>query len=358
MTTTQVQQAPSRVTSLDYVRGLAALGILLYHFQSWTLGHMAAESFWGRIGLYGVAIFYVLSGLTLYHVYEARMQPQKVPLADFYLKRIFRLFPLLWLIMPVYLIIDPTMREWDRVLLNFIGLFGFVAWDKPIGTGVWSIGNELVFYLFFPIFLFSAKYSRAAFAFVCLVILTIGVYFAFYSIDDAVPLATQWRDYVNPLNQIFLFLGGVAIGYFAKYKSLPSLPLVLLLLAGIAVFILYPVSGNTVTLVTDWNRFIFAGTCLAICFAMYKLPITLPKLLHVPLHTLGEISYALYLLHPLVYKVVQFAAKQLHFSPWVTIILAMVATLILSQLVYRYYEQRFVRLGQKASAAVTSRLIK
>ena len=356
MTVQQVKQVPGRVTSLDYVRGLAAFGILLYHFQSWTLGHMEAESFWGRIGLYGVAIFYVLSGLTLYHVYEARMQARKAPLTDFYLKRVFRLFPLLWLIMPVYLIIDPTLRDWDRILLNFTGLFGFIRWDEPIGVGVWSIGNELVFYLFFPLFLFSARYSRVAFAIVCLLIVGMGAYFAFYSIKDAMPLANQWRDYVNPFNQIFLFLGGVTIGYLTKYRSLPTLPLVAILLAGIVVFIVYPASGNTVTLVTGLNRFIFSATCLAVCVAMYKLPFAFPKMLHVPLHALGEISYALYLLHPLVYKVVKFAAKQFNFSPWVTIIIAIAATIILSQLVYRYYEQYFIRLGQKVSKTITARL--
>ncbi|NDK57039.1 acyltransferase family protein [Pontibacter fetidus] len=356
MAVQQLKQAPSRVTSLDYVRGLAAFGILLYHFQSWTLGHMEAESFWGRIGLYGVAIFYVLSGLTLYHVYETRLQLQKAPLTDFYLKRIFRLFPLLWLIMPVYLLIDPTLRDWDRIVLNFTGLFGFVNWDEPIGVGVWSIGNELVFYLFFPVFLFAAKYSRWAFALECLLIVAIAIYFAFYSIDDAAPLAQEWRDYVNPFNQIFLFLGGVAIGYFTKYKQLPSLPLVLLLIMAVAVFTYYPADGNTITLVTDWNRFIFAGTCLAVCFAMYKLPLTLPNVLHVPLHTLGEISYAVYLLHPLVHKVVKYLAKQLHFSPWVTILLAIAITLILSYLVYQYYEKRFIRLGQKVSATITGKM--
>ncbi|MEJ8756033.1 acyltransferase [Pontibacter sp. H259] len=356
MAATQVQQAPARVTSLDYLRGLAALGILLYHFQSWTLGHMEAETFWGRIGLYGVAIFYVLSGLTLYHVYEARLQPNKAGLTDFYLKRIFRLFPLLWLIMPVYLVILPELREWDRILLNFTGLFGFVAWDEPIGTGVWSIGNELVFYLFFPLFLFSARYSRALFAIVCLLIVGIGVYFAFYSIDDADPLAKHWRDYVNPFNQIFLFLGGVAIGYLTKYKSLPAVPLVILLVLAVLVFTYYPAAGNTIVLVTDWERFVFAGTCLAVCFAVYKLPVTLPRVLHVPLHTLGEISYALYLLHPLVYKLVKFVARQYGFAPWVTILVAIVITVIASQLVYRYYEQRFVKLGQKVSKSLTSRM--
>ncbi len=356
MATTQLKQAQSRVTSLDYVRGLAAFGILLYHFQSWTLGHMEADSFWGRIGLYGVAIFYVLSGLTLYHVYEQRLQLKTASLTDFYLKRIFRLFPLLWLIMPVYLYTNPELRDWDRIVLNFTGLFGFVAWDQPIGVGVWSIGNELVFYFFFPIFLFSAKYSRLAFTVVCAFILGLGIYFAFYSINEAVPLAEQWRDYVNPFNQIFLFLGGVAIGYFTKYRPLPAFPLILLLFSGIAVFILYYAAGNTVVLVTDWNRFVFSATCLAVCLAMYKLPFTFPAVLHTPLQFLGEVSYALYLLHPLVYKVVSFAAKQFQFSPWVTITVSIIATLLMSHFVYRYYEQRFIRLGQKVSKTITARL--
>jgi exopolysaccharide production protein ExoZ len=349
-------QVQSRVTSLDYVRGLAAFGILLYHFQSWTLGHMEAESFWGRVGLYGVAIFYVLSGLTLYHVYEARLQLKAAGLTDFYLKRIFRLFPLLWLIMPVYLVIDPSLRDLSRIALNFTGLFGFVAWDKPIGVGVWSIGNELVFYLFFPLFLLASRHSRVAFAIVCMLIMALAIYFAFYTIQDSLTLASQWRDYVNPLNQIFLFLGGVTIGYLTKYKALPTMPLVASLLVAVAVFTFYPALGNTVTLVTDWNRIIFSATCLVACFAMYKLPLTLPTILHAPLQLLGEVSYALYLLHPLVYKVVKFAAVKFHIPAWGTIIVATLLTIWLSHLVYRYYEQRFIRMGQRVSKAVTARL--
>lgn len=343
----------SRVTSLDYVRGLAAFGILLYHFQSWAFEHMMAESFWGRVGVYGVAIFYVLSGLTLYHVYEARLQPRFMPLLDFYIKRIFRIFPLLWLIMPVYIYLYPELGNWGRVLLNYTGLFGFVAWDKPIGTGVWSIGNELVFYACFPVFLFAARYSRAVFAAICLFILALAVYFAFYSINSGIPLAPQWRDYVNPLNQIFLFLGGVAIGYLSKYRTFPSLPIIGLLVTGALVFVFYPAEGNPVVLVTDERRFILAACCLAVCFAMYKLPLTLPAVLHVPLQTLGEISYALYLLHPLVYNQL---VVPMHLLPWAAILVATLLTIIISLIVYQFYEKAFIRLGQKTSASAAKRL--
>lgn len=342
----------SRVTSLDYVRGLAAFGILLYHFLSWTFGHMTAESFWGRVGLYGVAIFYVLSGLTLYHVYEARLQPKLMPLLDFYIKRIFRIFPLLWLIMPVYLYLYPELGGWDRILLNYTGLFGFIAWDKPIGTGVWSIGNELVFYACFPVFLFAARYNRVVFAMLCFIILAVAAYFAFYALNSNIPLASQWRDYVNPLNQVFLFLGGVAIGYLTKYRALPIIPLLTVLLAGIAIFVFYPAGGDGIVLVTDLRRFTFAACCLAVCFAMYKLPLSLPPVLHIPLQTLGEISYALYLLHPLVYKQLITPMK---LSPWAAVGVATLFTVIISLIVYHFYEKAFIRLGQKTSAAAARR---
>ena len=58
-----------RLSSLDYLRGLAAFGVMVFHYSMWNFGLFKAEDFLGRVGLYGVAIFYVLSGITLYHVY-------------------------------------------------------------------------------------------------------------------------------------------------------------------------------------------------------------------------------------------------------------------------------------------------
>lgn len=343
----------SRVISLDYVRGLAAFGIMLYHYQSWAFGHMDAASFWGRIGLYGVAIFYVLSGLTLYHVYEQRLTPRPMPLFDFYLKRVFRLMPLLWLVMSIYLITEPSLRDWNRILLNYTGLFGILSWDKPIGVGVWSIGNELAFYLLFPVFIFSARYSKPAFIAICVIIIAIGAYFAFIRLDAALPLAESWRDYVNPLNQVFLFLSGVAVGYWFKYREVNSFFALLLMLVAIAIFTFYPASGGTSVLVTDINRFIFSACCLAVCFSMYKLPVVLPNWVNLLFQKLGEISYALYLLHPIVYNELVMPIK---LKGWSAILLASLLTIIISLLIYQFYEKAFIKLGQRTSASVAQRL--
>lgn len=59
-----------RLHNLDYLRGLAASGIMIYHYSMWTNGHADIDSFICRVGVYGVSIFYVLSGLTLFVVYQ------------------------------------------------------------------------------------------------------------------------------------------------------------------------------------------------------------------------------------------------------------------------------------------------
>src|SRR4051812_42709272 len=96
-TTAPLQQAQPRLPGLDYLRGLAAFGIMTYHYSSWTFGEQVASSFLGRVGIYGVAIFYILSGQTLSYIYSSKLQLVSVDLLTFFKKRFFRIFPLLWL---------------------------------------------------------------------------------------------------------------------------------------------------------------------------------------------------------------------------------------------------------------------
>ena len=83
---------------------------------------------------------------------------------DFFRKRFFRIYPLLWLATIVSILISKKTANPSDVLLNLSGLFGFVKWDTYFATGAWSIGNELVFYSLFPVLIlvFRKKNSSAA----------------------------------------------------------------------------------------------------------------------------------------------------------------------------------------------------
>ena len=112
-----------RLHELDYLRGLAATGIMLFHYLSWTLGEFNSENFVGRVGIYGVSIFYILSGLTLYHVYNTTLSGSTDALASFFKRRVLRIFPLLWVatIASIF-IFDGGQASLREVFLNLTGL--------------------------------------------------------------------------------------------------------------------------------------------------------------------------------------------------------------------------------------------
>lgn len=342
----------NRLYNLDYLRGLAAFGIMIYHYLSWTLGKYSADSFMGRLGIYGVSIFYVLSGLTLYYVYFDKMQPSKQELFLFFKKRIFRIFPLLWLVTLIAIFLSRKMPDFGTLFLNLSGLFGFVQWDKYFSAGVWSIGNELVFYTFFPFFLLFMKKIKPLMILLSLILFGLYLYFAFIKLSPALTLSEQWKNYINPLNQIFLFLGGFFIGFFLKNIILKNYIIFPLLIGGIALFIFYPVSGDQINLVIGTNRLVFTSVCFLICICFYKLSVQLPKLIHKPLTLLGEASYSVYLIHPIIWSITSIASHIISeyiipIPQSVRLSLSVLLTLVTSYYVYQYFEKYFVKLGKK-----------
>ena len=344
-----------RLHNLDYLRGLAASGIMIYHYLTWTFGRYQSEDFIGRVGVYGVSIFYVLSGLTLFYVYYDKMVPTLTDLRDFFIKRVFRIFPLLWLttIGSIYFIVGE-MPEMQKLILNLTGLFGFVAWDQGIGIGVWSIGNELVFYVFFPVFVLLGKKSKLALLLLSLILLGIYIYFAFFLLDSSRALGAegQQKNYIHPLNQVFLFLSGFLIGYLFRKVNVPSAINLFILVAGMLLFVFYPASDDPIHLVTRGGRIAFTLSCLMICFGFYKLKFELPNIIHRPLKLLGEASYSVYLLHPIMHFIagllIAYLSKHvIHLPESVRFIVAIFLTLITSYFVYTYFEKYFVKLGKK-----------
>lgn len=337
-----------RLVNLDYLRGVCAFGIMIFHYTGW--GSESSSSFMGRVGIYGVSIFYILSGLTLNHVYNEKLNISVEGILNFFKKRIFRIFPLLWLVTILSILLYPERFNWLDLFLNFTGLFGFLRWDHYFAMGGWSIGNELVFYVFFPFFLIMSKFNKIYFKILIGILFFVNLYFTFIILDVNVRLAEQWRNYVNPLNQVFLFLGGFLIfSGFSKRENNNLLYLFFLLLA-ILLFVFYPVHGDSINIVTGFNKILFTMICFVICISFYKISFKMPEFLHRPLSLLGEASYSVYLLHPIVLAVIQILGKQLGISGIYIIALSILLTLIISYFVYEYFEKHFIRKGNNVKA--------
>lgn len=336
-----------RLYTLDYLRGLAALGIMMYHYLAWAYNGFDASTTLGRVGVYGVSIFYVLSGLTLNVVYRDKMN-NLAQVKDFFTKRIFRIYPLLWIatiLATMFVIFGGEMPGRMRFLLNMTGLFGFVRPHDTIANGAWSIGNELVFYIIFPFLVLAMK--RKLLIIPIVISLVLYVLFSFVFLDTSRILAHNWPVYTNPLNQIFLFVAGFTLGMF-NYKN--TKVAVIMLVVAIAIFILLPTTGDLINIVTGYERIVYSVLSIVICYAFYMLNSKVP-VLHKPLSKLGEASYSVYLLHPIVFSAMAYIIKD-------RVIMWMVSapvTIVLAYLMYLKLEKPFIEIGKMINKVPTKR---
>lgn len=340
----------NRIDSLDWQRGLLALSIMLYHLASWEISQLDASGFLGRMGIYGVSMFFVLSGLSMAIVYTRYINDFRSSL-NFFIRRVFRIWPLLWLavfaVTAGNLLLNKAVN-WKLVALNITTAFGFIAPDAYINTGAWSIGNEMVYYALTPsiIYLYNKNkiYGNMFFA----LSFAIGMAFSLHLLTPDTPLGNQWNTYVNPFNNLFLYCAGVAIYYNAKEWNIGAASATGLFFLSLAVFILYPVQGNQINIVTGLTRVVFSAASILMVLAFYKNKLALPALIAKPLTQLGVITYGVYLLHPIVHEFLKLLLHRLDFSytPVTLIILTSAVTIIASLISFQILERPLIRLGK------------
>lgn len=350
----------NRLEPLDWLRDLLAVAIMLYHLAGWTLVHPDASTFLGRMGVYGVSMFFVLSGLSMAVGYHAFIRD--VPSAlRFFVRRIFRIWPLLWLAVAAAMAAAVLLRgaaiDWALVVLNLTTLFGFVAPGAYINTGAWSIGNEMVYYALTPLFIAAYRRGLAWGNAAVLASCTLGTVFAFAWLDAQQPLAGQWHLYIHPANNLCFYAAGLALFYNLRGTALSPAAALACMAAAAAVFFAYPVQGDLIgTVVTD-ARLAFFGASVLLVFGFYKLTSSLPAWIAAPLAALGAATYGVYLLHPLVYGAVRVAAKPL---PWLAsarpaIVATVGLTIVVALVVYRRYELPFIELGRRLTRGGAAR---
>ncbi len=153
--------------NLTALRGLAALMVVVFHFDSMVM-HLtfSDNSCFVRNAYLMVDLFFILSGFILFHVYSILFTKQLKPKAylNFLRARIARIYPLhvftlLLFIVLIYgsinpymsgtltdLIHDPIAIPTHLLLLQSFGFHKIFTWNLPS----WSISAEWFSYLLFP----------------------------------------------------------------------------------------------------------------------------------------------------------------------------------------------------------------
>ncbi|MEI9940712.1 MAG: acyltransferase family protein [Pseudomonadota bacterium] len=158
---------PSYRPDVDGLRAVAVVSVLAFHaFPSVLPG-----------GFIGVDVFFVISGYLISRIIDASLSEGRFSLAEFYARRVKRIFPALLLVLSAcYAFAWFTLfaDEFQQLGKHIAGGAGFVSnwlfWDesgyfdssaetKPL-LHLWSLGIEEQFYFVWPIALWAAWKCR------------------------------------------------------------------------------------------------------------------------------------------------------------------------------------------------------
>lgn len=281
-------------------------------------------------------------------------------IAVFYVRRIFRIWPLLWLCIALVTILTLARGEevsLGKILLNITTLFGFVSPGSYINAGAWSIGNEMVYYAFTPIIIMAYEKNKAMGNAMLLISFVVAVIFSFYLMSPEMRLSEQWIIYINPFNNLFLYVAGVAI-YYNLYSIKISLSGTLFLFGvATATFVFYPVYGDQIAIVTGGNRmvFLFASILMVISFYKFTRYDLVPRGVQYPLEQFGMATYGVYLLHPVVNSYAGLALRKVGLESSALLFAVVVVLTITTAIVsFNYFEKRVMRIGKRITSINSS----
>lgn len=332
-----------RLIELDALRGIAALLVLLYHYftrYNSLYGHdNFLETNYFSYGNQGVQLFFMISGfvifLTLNHI--------KKPM-DFVISRFSRLYPPFWIAIAstfliVYLFGLPGRQvSFLTALKNMIMFHEY--FEIPNVDGVyWTLRVELTFYLW----MFIAYLLNA--------LKRIEIFILIFILFNL--LINMTNTYIHPQLENFLlfkYLPFFGIGiclYKIFYNEKSKLTVVTLLIALISTS--YLSTPKLSILYVFFTIIFFLGIKGKILILSNKILIFF-----------GAISYSLYLLHQNIGYVIINEGYNLGLNPFASISIAIIISIIISYVSYKFVEKPSAKLIKKHynNLTLTNSLIK
>lgn len=370
---------PKKFVYIDALRGLAAVGVIAHHIPRKYLGEKIGAFL--EMGAGGVPLFFMLSALTLFISYNnRRLAEEKNPTINFFIRRIFRIAPLFYVLI-IYSLwqdgfgarnpVDPdSVIGVGAILSNLTFTFGLHPyWISSIVPSGWSVGTEMIFYLIIP---FLYRHIRSLYSALWLIVASV-----FFSKIVSYLTAHNLAANLSPTMLSSKFWTGFLYQFFPAQAPIFSL--------GILLFYLINLHGRERISQVLKERpnsdyaypiLVFFGTLL-ISNALHKFStdglipsfVTDYALLYMPLifalHLnptkaivnkftiyLGKISYSLYLTHSIVLhyvsKYIPAHALGNGFSNYLAhFVVTFIGTVFLSVLTFRFIEKPGQEIGKK-----------
>jgi peptidoglycan/LPS O-acetylase OafA/YrhL len=306
--------------------------------------------------LYGVYIFFVLSGASMTIAYGRRFEGG-FPVARYLAQRYLRLAPLFALVTLYVVLVELRLHGASTTLaLKFVEnvTFAFGVMNPgttALATGAWSLGIEFVFYLVFPL-LAALRGRPLVLGLVALASMVLQLLFVHLTLGES-SLELRWAEYTQFGSFVGYFVAGVALGASLERGATTAWAWVPFL--GLSAVIALGSGPDATTSLIGARGVLLAAASVALVAVAGRL--TVPRALVGVSAWLGDISYALYLLHPLVFGAVAsrhlLQASQAD-SPRRFVAVALVASLALSTVVYLLFEKRVLAWGKRRLATFGS----
>jgi exopolysaccharide production protein ExoZ len=341
-----------KLDSIQVLRAVAAILVIFCHGAGEiTANHpTVAPNLWLLInekGLFGVDIFFVVSGFVMMHIISGR--PRGGAAATRFLsERVLRVVPLYWvttLLSVVVGVVMPALKHKNaysatyvmRSLLFLPSVNPSTGAPEPVlGLG-WTLNYEMFFYVVISVVLFLG--IRRVFAAVLAIFVTLVALGAWFNPDDIV--LRSWThtiilEFVLGAMLAELRLSGFRIGTVGQFS--------LLAMGVISWLTVAPSSSQFVLRGIVWGlpaAAIFAAATLG------RTPVGYPKLLTL----IGDSSYSLYLTHLFVMRICSLLAYHLPVSPTLRLFVFLAifppAAVAVSILSYRKFELSTMRIGRQ-----------
>src|SRR6218665_916850 len=387
-----MEKRGERIDSLDSLRGIAALSVVVHHSlimtpifwmvfrQKEPLPDRAAlniftfspvHAVWS--GQEAVILFFVLSGFVLSLPYYNK---PSLEYPSFFVKRIFRIYLPYLCALGIGVLFNTLYNEHARIG-NLSEWFNDI-WERRassaelvdffllrtgsfhnIVTSLWTIPIELKISLLFPFVAYILKRLNGV---GCLLVLVANI--AFYMGGKRLGFQDKFSDFSLFYYQTFFLAGAITS------KSRKKLVLIFEKLSKPSFFLLLIVALLLYTF--TWTirilpEFLFKPlqgipgdymVCVAaVLFILLAISGDKAKWLNAKgLVKLGEISFSLYLLHPIVIGLVGFELGHI-VPPAVTVILCILLSILMSVPFSRYVEIPLQKMGRRLSKKITTKTV-
>jgi peptidoglycan/LPS O-acetylase OafA/YrhL len=316
----------SRFEVLDGWRAISILLVLGTHMLPLGPKSLDLNRTAGHLGM---SLFFILSGFLITYQLHQRRQ-----LASFFIRRLFRILPLAYagLLAGAYL----KGASASQILTGLVFAQNYAHAQIIVGLShYWSLCVEVHFYLFMGLLMWVTRFR--GFLLLPLVWAALFVMRCWYSPSGAIETLLRVDEILSGCLLALVHLGKLGAWARALPGRLPAAALVLLLLATChpATMLLHPLRGLAASL-------LIGHTLLALHPARYR------WLGARPLRYIAEISFALYVLHPLSMHgwlgqgdtpIIKYAKRVICFA--ITFVLAHLSTF--------HYEQRFIHWAKLLS---------